>query len=393
MSIDQGDGDLIDRFLNTYRLGIHPSQHRARKVAEVCGQALKAAGVPHNIEQLGIDIKQLEGELKMRTFVREMGYHHEEEIETDVMNLARVSVELHLPSQQKRVSAIIKKSFEEYWPQGTANGPMRRVENMNSGTNSYWVSLKEEQEMWPPRIAEIQVSVDPGDREFRNQHELGTLLCKWAVINGRSENCGDVRPLWELMGHLDLRRIDVFRDILERLDMSTKADSEFARKAGEFQGLEFSLAMYVTERLMRLPCATKRIEDSDNFLKRGPVAQQHRHEVEMVRNSFIWLAYLYSWGAGAGKMLLGNLDKGKHDIQQMRISWLDKKCTKNFFNGETAALSVEESHDLRQLWLLFDSHPRLPAQYVFNLARLGVKGHSPPCWPDFRRAIFNLVYA
>ncbi|KAL4795127.1 hypothetical protein BDV19DRAFT_363643 [Aspergillus venezuelensis] len=392
MSTNHGYGDLVDRFLETYRRGIHPSQHRATKIAEACRRALRAAGVPHSIAQLDKDSNQLEGELKMLKFVGEKEYHNEEEIEADVVNLGRVSIELHLPSLKKRVNEIINNNFKVYWPEVAANDMTRRVKNTNLDTDSYWVSLQEEQAMWPPKIAEIQVSMVPGDRQFRNQHELGMFLCKWAMINERDEDCGDVRPLWELMGHLDLRRTDAFREVLEDLDISTEAGSEFARKAGAFQGLEFSLAMYVTDRLTRLPCATKRIEHNVNFLNRGPVAQQQRHKVEMVRNSFIWLAYLYSWSAGAGKMLLGDLGKAEQDIQQRRIAWLDKKCTKNFFDGETAALSAEESYDLHQLWLLFKAHSRLPAQYVFNLARLGVKGHSPPCWPDFRRAIFDLVY-
>ncbi|KAL4955923.1 hypothetical protein BDW69DRAFT_203967 [Aspergillus filifer] len=392
MSISQGDSDVVDRFLDTYRRGVHPSQHRAANVAEACGQALRAAGVPHNIEQLAIKSKYLEGELEMRKFVKGKEYQNEEEIKADVVNLARVSIELHLPSHKERVSKIINDNFKVHWPQGTTHGTTRCVGNTNLDTDSYWVSLKKEQAMWPPRIAEIQVSTDLGDRQFRNQHELGTFLCNWAVINGRDEDCGDVRPLWELMGRLDLRRVDAFRDVLVSLDMSSKADSEFARKASEFQGLEFSLAMYVTDRLMRLPCATERIEDNVKFVQRGPEAQEQRHKVEMVRNSFIWLAYLYSCGAGAGKMLYGDLGKAEQDIQERRISWLDKRCAKQFFDGEKAALSAEESHDLEQLWMLFQAHPRLPAQYVFNLARLGVKGHSPPCWPGFRRAIFELVY-
>ncbi|KAL4942574.1 hypothetical protein BDV06DRAFT_211704 [Aspergillus oleicola] len=392
MNTDGGEGSLVDQFVKTYRQGLHHSQPRAENVAERCGHALRQAGVLHNIRPVAIDSKRLESELKMRELIRGSQYRNEEDIEADIMDLARVSVELNLPSEKECVSKIIRNHFETHWPGGIAKNTIRRVESTDPDTEYYWVSLVEEKQMWPPRIVEIKVSTDPGDRLFRNQHELGMFLCEWAATKGRHGDCGDVRPLWELMELLHLRRVDVFRDILVGLDNSSEANSESSRKASEFKGLEFSLAMCVTNWIMRLPRATKRIEDKVNFIKRGPEDQKQRYKVEVIRNSFIWLAYLYSWGAGAGQMLLGDLNKAEQDIQQKRIFWLDKRCTKSFFDGRTTHLSAEESHDLHQLWLLFKRHQRLPAQYVFNLARLGVKGSSPPCWPDFRRAIFDLVY-
>ncbi|KAL4923892.1 uncharacterized protein BDV17DRAFT_295985 [Aspergillus undulatus] len=375
-----------------YRCGRHHSRERAEKVVEICGRAFRQAGVLCDVENTTADSRRLEGELKMRERIWGKHFDNGDEIEEYVADSACVSIQVQLSRDKDTVSDLIKQNFIVSWPPDTVGDASKSSEYTNVNMEYYWVSLEDEKEVWPPRIVEIQVATDPGDRLFRNQHELGVLLCKWAAINDREEECGDIQPLWELLGVLGSRQVAELKSALAGLDISTAPGSEYSRKADGFAGVEFSLAMYVTDSIMRSPRGIEAIQHNINTLRGSPKAEQQRQKVEVIRNSFIGLAYLYSWGEEANKMLFDGMDHAAQARQRMRIAWLDKRCTKGFLRGATPTLREEEADDLEKLWLLFERHGRLPAQYVFSLARLGVKGHTLPCWPDFRRAIFDLVY-
>ncbi|KAL4781362.1 hypothetical protein BJX76DRAFT_363591 [Aspergillus varians] len=383
----------IEQFMLSYRRGIHPPIHSAQRVAEACGTALRQAQVLHEIHHSIIDSTRLEGKLKVREIARSNRYERYGEIEADVVDMAGVSIHVFLPHEKKSVRGMINENFKIHWSSvEIIEDRGAEPEHTDVSTEYYWVSLEEERRLWPLRIVEIQVATDAGERPFQTQHELGLFLCKWAVLKGREEDCGDIKPLWELLKVLNLRKPRELRDILQGLDISRAPESDYSRTARGFDPLELTLAMYVTDSVVRSPWGMDRIHDGTNFLERSRKPEQQRYKMKIVRDSFIWLAYLYWWGEGAARMLFSGVDRAMQGRQQRRIVWLDKICTKSFYNDENTVLSEEEDKDLAELWLLFDKHTELPAQYVFNLARLDVKGHSPPSWPHFRRAIFDLVY-
>ncbi|KAL4935196.1 hypothetical protein BDV06DRAFT_134309 [Aspergillus oleicola] len=393
MASDGNSQCPVKLFMTNYRRGHHSSRQRAKNVIEICSRAFREAGILSSINYTSIDSQRLEGELRTREAVSGKHYQEKEEIEADVIDLACVSVQLHLAQEKQCISEIIRQNFKLYWPLTTEGVSVTSPRATNLDTEYYWVSLEDEKDLWPPRIIEIQVSTDQSDILFCNQHEVGVFLCEWAADGGRVGDCGDVRPLWELMRVLNLRSVADFKAILADVDISAAPNSDYSCMAHEFAGVEFSLAIYVAVTLMGLPCAKMSIQDTNNSWEGRPKPQQQRRDMEVIRNSFIWLAYLYSWDERAGKMLLGHLKKAEQDLQQKRIIWLDGRCAKRFCDGKATEISDQEANDLKKLRHLFEKHERLPAQYVFNLARLGVKGHAPPCWPDFRRAIFDLVYS
>ncbi|KAL6234547.1 hypothetical protein BDW75DRAFT_162828 [Aspergillus navahoensis] len=386
-SLNAGCMFSIESFMHSYRQDTHPAKYSARKVADACGMALRQAQILHEVSHTTIPSDRLEGELRVRENLRGKPYAQKGEIEADVVDLATVFIHVHLPRDKSRVRGVIQKNFKVKFEsvraiEGIGTGP----EPANMDTEYYWVSLREEQ-VWPPRDVIIQVATDPGDRYFETQHEMGVFLCKWAAIKGRAMGCGDVQPLWELMDILNLRRVNEFRDFLADLDFSAGPESDYSRKASGFMpGLELSLAMYVADSLIRSAQGKERVQEAIDFLKRMPEAEQQRQKLRIVRDSFIWLVRLYSWGDGAADMLCDGLDKAMQGRYQKAIAWLRKPTTRSFHNETVALLTEDGASDLEKLWLLFEKHNRLPVQYVFNLARLGVKGHPVPTWPRFYAA-------
>ncbi|KAL4982041.1 hypothetical protein BDW68DRAFT_195781 [Aspergillus falconensis] len=382
----------IESFMHSYRQDIHPAKHSARKVADACGMALRQAQILHEISHSTIPSNRLEGELTVREDLRGRPYAQKGEIERDVVGLATVSVHVHLPRDKNRVRGVIQKNFKVRFEsiraiEGIGTGP----EPANMDTEYYWVSLKEEQ-VWPPRFVIIQVETDPGNRYFETPHGMGEFLCKWAAIKGRQMRCcGDVQPLWELTDILNFRRVSEFRDFLADFDFAAGPESDYSRRARDFApGLELSLAMYVADSLIRSAEGKARVQEAIDFLERRPKAEQQREKTRIVRDSFIWLVRLYSWGEGAADLLCDGLDKPMQGRYQKAISWLKKPTTRSFYNGTVALLTEDEASELEKLWLLFAKHKRVPVQYVFNLARLGVEGHPAPSWPRFYAATADL---
>ncbi|KAL4812851.1 hypothetical protein BDW67DRAFT_193187 [Aspergillus spinulosporus] len=394
-SVNTDHAFSIESFIHSYRQGIHPSKHSARKVADACGTALRQAQILHEISHTTIPSARLKEELKLRENFRGQPYAKKGEIETDVVDLATVFVHVHLPRDKSRVRGVLKETFKvQSEPTGAMDGVGTEPELINMDAEFYWVSLKEE-EVWPPRNVMIQVETDPGDRYLQTEHEMGAFLCKWAAIQGREmgqkSGCGDVQPLWELTDLLNLRYVNEFRNFLAGLDFSTGPESAFALRAGEFApGLELSLAMFVAVSLIRSAQAKERIQATIDFWKKRPKAEQQREKTRIVRDSFIWLVRLYSWGDGAADLLCDGLDKAMQGRYQWAIAWLGKPATRSFYNGTVAVLTENEANELEKLWRLFERHHRLPMQYVFNLARLGVKGDPAPSWPEFYKAVADL---
>ncbi|KAL4864736.1 hypothetical protein BDV12DRAFT_8282 [Aspergillus spectabilis] len=378
----------IQQVMRSYREGNHFSRHSARKVAEECSDALKQAQILHEISHGTIESRRLEGELNVRQLVRSDQERQRGDIESDVVDLAGVSIHVHRPSEKIRVREIIQNTFTVRWEPDMG----MEMGHTEFCTEYYWVSLKEESTRQPLRVVEIQVTADPGDKPFRLQHELGSFLGKWAAIRGRHEDPGDVQPLWELVNLLNLCHPRELQRALDTLDVSTASDSDFTDRARGFKPLELSLAMYVTDSIIRLPPGIGLINETLKYWEGRPDTERQRYRMEVIRDSIIWLNHLRSWGAGAAKVLLGDLDKGMQNRQQERIAWLDHPDAKCFFDKRRNQLSADETKDLAELWRMFEEHKQVPAQYVFNLARLHVQGRTPPCWPTFRKAIVDLVY-
>ncbi|KAL4753979.1 hypothetical protein BDW72DRAFT_5904 [Aspergillus terricola var. indicus] len=394
-SVNAGFAVSIESFMHSYRQDIHPSKYSARKVADACGMALRQAQILHEISHTTIPSARLEEELKLRENFRGKPYAKKGEIEADVVDLATVFVHVHLPRDKSRVRRVLKETFKVQSEPPRAIGSEGAEPGLTDmDTEYYWVSLKEE-DVWPPRNVMIQVETDPGDRYLETEHEMGAFLCKWAAIQGRETGqgpgCGDIRPLWELTNLLNLRYVNDFRNFLAGLDFSAGPESDFALRAGEFApGLELSLAMFVADSLIRSAQGTERIQETIDFWNRRPKAEQQREKTRIVRDSFIWLVRLYSWGNGAADMLCDGLDKAMQGRYQRAIAWLGKPATRSFYNKTVAVLTENEVNELERLWRLFERHHRLPMQYVFNLAKLGVRGHPAPSWPGFYTAVADL---
>ncbi|CBF85615.1 predicted protein [Aspergillus nidulans FGSC A4] len=384
----------IESFMHSYRQDIHPSKHGALKVAEACGTALRQAQILHEISHNTIPNARLEEELKLREKFRGKPYAKKGEIETDIVDLATVFIHVHLPRDKSRVRRILRETFKvQSEPTGAIDDVGTEPELTNMDAEYYWVSLGEE--VWPPRNVMIQVETDPGDRCLETQLEMNTFLHKWAAIQGREmgqgADCGDVLPLWELTRLLNLRYVNDFRNFLASLDFSAGPESAFALRAGEFApGLELSLAMFVADSLIRSAQGKEMIQKTIEFWRSRPEAEQQREKTRIVRDSFIWLVRLYSWGNGAADMLCDSLNKQMQGRYQRAIAWLGKPATRSFYYGSVAVLAENEANELEKLWRLFEGHHRLPIQYIFNLARLGVKGHPEPCWDGFYDAVADL---
>ncbi|KAL4908846.1 hypothetical protein BDW74DRAFT_73625 [Aspergillus multicolor] len=390
MSVHGVDTFSVASFIRSYQQGTHFSKYSARKVADACGEALREAKILHEIKYTTSSSARLEGELTVRETLRGKPYTQKGEIEADVV-LASVFVQVYLPQERDGVSQIIGENFEiHHRSTRTGDGIGIAPEQTNLSTEYYWVSLKEEN-VWPPRLVEIQVVIDEGDRYFEDQNDLERFLAKWAVLKGIEVNRGNVQPLWELLDVVNFRQVRGLRDFLADLNLSVAPESDYMRRAREFQpGLELSLAMYVADSVMRSPRGRERIQGTMVFLEKTSEAERQRLQIKILRDSFIWLVRFGSWGGGATDMLFDGLDKALQTRQLKRIVWLNKPCTRSFVDGRSEILTHQEVQDLDHLWLLFAQHNRAPAQYVFNLARLGIKGHRAPSWPEFSTAIADL---
>lgn len=389
MSTNGSELGFVNEFILNYRYGEYPSRDRCEEVAIKCGNALKKAQILHEIKCHNIPSTKLEGQLKVREIARDAQYEQAGQIEAEVVDLASVSIYVHLPQDKERVHGIIKSKFT-VWP----------VEYLEKGVEAqdgkcvefYWVSLKGDERFWPCRIVELQVVTDVGDRPFSTQHELGMFLCEWAAIMGREEDCGEVKPLWEVLKLMNRCKPSFLRDRFQSGCISRLDGSDFSDQARAFRPLKLSLAMYVTDSIIRSSHGKEAIRQTVNSMERDPEPRRQRREMEIVRDSIIWLAYLHSWGEGAVDVLFHGLDPVLQDRYQQRIAWLNERRTQRFHVLETdTLLSEAESENLRELWLLFEQHQQLPAQYVFSLARLGVKGHTKPSWSHLNSAIAELV--
>lgn len=389
MSTNGSEIGVVDRFILTYRYGDHPSRNRCQEVAVRCANALRKQQILHEIKCCSIPSTKLEGQLKVREIARDAQYEHTGEIEADVVDLASVSLYVHLPQDKERVHGIIKDKFT-VWP---VEYMERRVEaEGDKCMEFYWISLKGEERFWPCRIVELQIVTDMGNRTFLTQHELGMFLCEWAAIMGREEECGEVKPLWEVLKLIDRCQPRFLRDIFQSGGISRMAGSDFSDQARAFRPLKLSLAMYVTDSILRSSYGKEAIRQTVDSMARDPEPRRQRREMEIVRDSIIWLAYLHSWGEGALDVLFHGLNPVLQNRFQQRIAWLNEQRTQLFHVLETDTLLSEvESENLRELWLLFEQHQQLPAQYVFNLARLGVKGHTKPSWTHLNSAVTELV--
>ncbi|KAL5339544.1 hypothetical protein BJX70DRAFT_155734 [Aspergillus crustosus] len=382
---------MIPQVIESYREGNHPSRHSSRKVAERLTDLLKQESILHDIGYGTIEVSRLEGELNVRQMVRRNQNVQTGNLENDVVDLAGVSIYVHLPSDKARVRKIIQDAFTIHWPE---NGSEMETDvgHTEFCTEYFWVTLEEESRRLPWRLVEIQLAADPGDEPLKSQSELGVFLGRWAAARGRREDPGEVQTLWELVTLLNLCHPRDLQKVLEPLDVSPASDSDFADRARDFKPLELGLAMYVTDSMIKLRPGKILLNENVDFLKQGSEVERQRYKMEVIRDSIIWLSHLRSWGAGAAKVLLGDLDKAMQDRQRQRIAWLDHPEAKCFFDRRKKRLLAHEVKDLEELWRMFEKNQQLPAQYVFSLARLRVRGPTQPTWPVFRKAISDLVY-
>ncbi|BCS20844.1 uncharacterized protein APUU_21276A [Aspergillus puulaauensis] len=366
------------------------SRRSAEIVEDRCGLELSQAGIIHEIKSNAIEKAKLAAELKAREFARGKPYTQRDEIEADIIDLAKVWIYVYLPRYKAQVRNIIAEAFNIRGDVG------EKLEGTDLCTEYYWVSLEgdqEEDQQPPTRLVEIQVVTDKGDRQFQAPHEVAVFLHRLAKSKGRREtDCGDARLLWEVLNILGLNRYRELRDIVLGLDMSKALASDFSRKADGFAPLELSVATYVTDSTIRLQSGSDKIleiaHNEGGYLE----SNRERYRMRVLRDTFIWLADLYPWGDGTGSMLFHGLDISMADLQRKKIRWLDSLEARSFYDGEQSSLPHEEGKELAKLWAVFERHTQLPAQYSFNLARLDVKGPTPPNWAHFRRAITDLVY-
>ncbi|KAL4804409.1 hypothetical protein BDV18DRAFT_162171 [Aspergillus unguis] len=399
MALNGNSSRAIEEFLQSLRTGRRDSRGRAESVAAACQKALQQARILHDVEPVTVDISRVEGEVRVREELRGKRYSDVDEIEKEVDSVG-VVIQVHLPREVGHVRAIINQEFIVRWM------PTSWVRSQTvQSTEFCWVSLKQDEILFPWKTVRVQIVTDPGKWQFQTQHEMGVFLAKWMAIKKRNESLGDIEPLWELLGLLHLRQMDNFRDILANLDMSKTIAGNFQYKSGtvtgnfqyktrHFDPIKLSLAMYVAESIISKH-GEGRIRGFTTALERQPKPEQQRVKLKTIRNSFIWLARLSSWGEGAARVLFSGVDRVDNAMQawyKERIAWLDKTRVQDFHEGEDVQLSEEEERNIEELWRLFDQHYELPIQFVFNLARLGVEGHTPLCWYDFRKAIAGLVY-
>ncbi|OJJ64204.1 hypothetical protein ASPSYDRAFT_38888 [Aspergillus sydowii CBS 593.65] len=368
----------------------YASKRSAEMVADRLRLELRQAGIIHDIKSNAIEKAKLAAELKAREFARGRPYTQREEIEADVIDLANVWVYVYLPQDKDKVRNIVTEAFNIRGDIG------EKLEDPDLCTEYYWVSLEGEQEedQEPPtRLVEIQVVTDKGDRQFQASHEVAAFLHKLAKIKGRREtDCGDARLLWEVLQILGSNRHRDLRNLMLGLDMSNALASDFSRKADAFAPLKLSLATYVTDSITRLQYGRDKMLEIAHVEGGDHESNRERYRMRVLRDTFIWLADLYPWGDGTGSMLFHDLDISMANLQRKRVRWLDSLEAKSFYEGEQQLLPHEEGKNIAKLWAMFVRHTQLPAQYSFNLARLDVKGPTPPNWAYFHRAITGLVY-
>ncbi|OJI98293.1 hypothetical protein ASPVEDRAFT_126164 [Aspergillus versicolor CBS 583.65] len=382
---------FVNEFILSYRSREHPSRNRCLEVAATCGNALKKAQILHKINCFNIPTTKLEGQLKVREMVRGIRYEQTGGIEAEVLDLASVSVHVHRPQDRKRVHGIIQEEFT-VWPVEYIEGGVETEDD--KCTEFYWISQKGDERFWPCKIVELQIVTDTGNRKFSTQHELGMFLCEWAAVLDREEDCGEVKPLWEALTLIDRCKPSFLHDTFQSGSISRMGDSDFSQQARAFWPLELSLAMYVTNSIIRSRRGKEAIRQTIDSMERDSEPRRQRRKMEIVRDSIIWMAYLHSWGEGAVDVLYHGLNPVRQSHYQQRIAWLNERRTQRFHVLETDTLLPEpEAESLKRLWLLFEQHSQLPVQYVFSLAILGIKGHTKPSWTHLNSAVTELVKA
>jgi hypothetical protein len=227
------------------------------------------------------------------------------------------------------------------------------------------------------------------DSPFTTYHELGFFLETWLKTTwGETTNVGDVQPLHELLKQLGLDHHRKLLAELDGMDFSMTPGSAYSQVADAFAPITITPAIYLIHTIL---ISGRGRAEIDNVSRATTITGRRSYEIEVVRDSLIWLNFLLSLGEGSADILLGPYDRVRQAIQVRRIKWLGSPKLKYRYGAGNIQLSQDEERDLNQLWLMFEKHQSRPAQYAFDLARLKIKGSLRFGWVNFHDATDGLT--
>ncbi|KAL2828615.1 hypothetical protein BJY01DRAFT_129063 [Aspergillus pseudoustus] len=222
-----------------------------------------------------------------------------------------------------------------------------------------------------------------GDRPFVSKNELAFFLERWMEQSGNRGDLGDVQMLYELLGRLNLNHQTGLCGKLDGLDLSRNPGSSYSQLADDYAPITLTPAIYLSHTML---ASTQGKDKIDEVSSAETIPRRPKYEIEVVRDSLIWLNHLLSLGEGSADILLDEFEKKEQAIQVRRIGWLGSSTLKRRYTAGHIVLSKDEERDLKELWHMFEEHKSKPARYVFDLARLKIQGSLRFEWSDFHNA-------
>ncbi|KAL2861597.1 hypothetical protein BJX68DRAFT_8549 [Aspergillus pseudodeflectus] len=228
------------------------------------------------------------------------------------------------------------------------------------------------------------------DRPFRTKNDLACFLENWMGARAPIRDLGDVHSLYELLQQLGLDHQRELRSVLDGLDFSTDPGSSYSRLADAFAPITLTPAIYLIHTILDSRRGRAKIDEASRTAITTTTGRQ-KYEIEVVRDSLIWLNGLLSLGEGSAKILLGVDDYSMQAMQVLRIKWLGSPSLKRRYAAGNIALTETEKGDLKALWRMFEQHQSVPVQYAFDLARLKIRGGFRFEWVKFHDATDGLT--
>ncbi|KAJ0417911.1 hypothetical protein BJY00DRAFT_315508 [Aspergillus carlsbadensis] len=223
---------------------------------------------------------------------------------------------------------------------------------------------------------------------FRTKNDLAFFFQNWMEARGAVSDLGDVQSLHELLKQLGLDNQRELRAVLEGLDFSTNPGSSYSRVAATFAPITLTPAIYLIHTILGSRRGRAKIDEAS---RAATITGRQKYEIEVVRDSLIWLNRLLSLGEGSANILLGVDGYAMQARQVLRIKWLGSPSLKRRHAAGNVVLTETENGDLKALWRMFEKHQSPAAQYAFDLARLKIQGGFRFEWAKFHDATDGLT--
>ncbi|KAL4920385.1 hypothetical protein BDW62DRAFT_199100 [Aspergillus aurantiobrunneus] len=215
--------------------------------------------------------------------------------------------------------------------------------------------------------------------------ELETFLEWWVDKRWRRQGAlGNVQPLWELVRILKLHEPKRLLQILDEINDSWEDKAAQSHDHSHtYSSLPPTLTTYVVEKIESSGEWTIQVDQ----LQHRSGHELLRYQIEVMRNTFLWLDDLLPNLSCWVGVLFGDDERSLIPKKQppceteeailRQITWLSSARRANFWKDRTS-LDDEDSMQLSGLSKILHNRDQMPIKYAFRLAAVGSKGN----WQD-----------